>query len=327
MGLAQRPEQAEIYDRTFRSDLEAVSYYYALKNDHLPDFDNPVWINEKVRSQFVGPANPLMGLAADKIAVRDYLRFKGAEIAAPELIATGSSPGDLAATRLPARFALKASVGSGQNHLEHEACPTDRSRLVAMLKCWSEHDHWRHLGELHYRGVPKRWLIEELVTPHDRVVDYKFFCIHGEPVFVLVIADRVGRDYSCALFDLDWKPVDYHWRGFPTSLRGVDRPARLGQMIEEARRLSEDFLHVRVDFMQCGERLLFSELTFSGGAARNPFEPLLKNVEFGGMLDLAQSPTYLSRGKQIAASLGWTDTVPVYRWTAPPETASPALRA
>ena len=44
-------------------------------------------------------------------------------------------------------------------------------------------------------------------------------------------------------------------------------------MLAEARRLSEDFLHVRVDFLKFDGRLYFSELTFANLAARQPFMP------------------------------------------------------
>jgi TupA-like ATPgrasp len=303
IGLAPQSSQAEIYDGTFRSDAEAVSYFYAVRNDHLPDLDRPTWINEKVRWQFVNHPNPLMRLAADKLAVRDYLRLKGAALPPAEIVASGSSPQDLRQASLPQRFVLKATWASGYNHFEDGVSPTPRATLAAKFGRWRELDYWRHAAELHYRGLPKRWLAEEMLGPREAIVEYKFYCIHGEPVFVLVISDRAGPRYNCALFDLDWKPVDFHWRGYPATATATPRPARLGTLIEEARRLSEDFLHVRVDFIQAGGRLLFSELTFSGGAARNPFVPLVNNVEIGARLDLGRAPEYLARGERIAAEL------------------------
>ena len=305
VGLAQRPSQAEVYNATFRSDEQAVSYFYALRNDHLPDLENPTWVNEKVRWQFLNHPNPLMSLAADKIAMRDYLRFKGAMFAAPEILAKGSTAEELDKATLPRRFVLKATASSGQNHFEDGARPTPRAELVAKLDHWNSLDYWRHAGEMHYRSIEKRWLVEELLTPSDKLVEYKFYCIHGEPIFVLVISDRVGTNYNCALFDMDWKPSQFHWRGYPATARSTSRPAAFHKLIDEARRLSEDFMHVRVDFMQCGDRVLFSELTFSGGAARNPFVPLVKNVELGRMTDLDRAPEYLARGEKVASGLGW----------------------
>jgi TupA-like ATPgrasp len=304
IGLAPQWGQAEIYDGTFRSDHEAVSYFYALKNDHLPDFDRPTWINEKIRWQFVHHPNPLMGLAADKLTVREYLRYKGASLPAPEIVASGATVQELRQARLPQRYVLKASAASGQNHFEDPASPTPRATLAAKFERWALYDYWRYAAELHYRGLPHRWLAEELLGPREGIVEYKFYCIHGEPMFILVISDRRGPRYSSALFDLDWRPVDFHWRGYSPDAKSTPRPARLGTMIEEARRLSEDFLHVRVDFMQVGQRLLFSELTFSGGAARNPLVPLVRNVEIGALLDLRRAPEYLERGERIARQLG-----------------------
>ncbi len=310
IGLGRGSLQADVYDQTFRSDEEAVSYFYALRNDHLPDFENPTWVNEKVRWQFLNHPNPLMTLAADKVGVRDYLRLKGAEIEAPELFAVGTSPADLDRFDLPHRFALKCAASSGQNHFEDGVRPTPREELLSKLGRWGEKDYWRHAGELHYRGMEKRWLIEELLVPSGRIVEYKFYCILGEPVFILVISDRCGPKYSSALFDLKWRPVDFHWRGYPASAQATSRPAALEQLVAEARRLSEDFLHVRVDFLQCGDRLVFSELTFSGGAARNPFMPLMKNEEFAEMLDLGQAGERLERGRRLATALGWGEARP-----------------
>lgn len=70
-------------------------------------------------------------------------------------------------------------------------------------------------------------------------------------------------------------------------------------------RRKRDFMHVRVDFLQFGDRLVFSELTFADSAARVPFEPLERNVELGARMDLSRAPEYLVRGQMIATKLDW----------------------
>ena len=259
IGLGRGSLQADVYDRTFRSDEEAVSYLYALRNDHLPDFENPTWVNEKVRWQFLNHPNPLMSLAADKIAVRDYLRLKGAEIAAPELFAVGTDPADLDRVDLPQRFALKSRVEQRRRTTSRTACaPTPRDELLGKLAA---------LGRAGTTGAtpascttaacPKRWLVEELLVPQrpDRRVQ------------VLLHPGRAG------LHPGDLRPVrpEVQLRRSSTSSGGrststgaairrprrrPSRPAALEQLVAEARRLSEDFLHVRVDFLQCDDRLV-----------------------------------------------------------------------
>jgi hypothetical protein len=178
-----------------------------------------------------------------------------------------------------------------------------RKSLAARVAEWNDWDHWRFMAELHYRGIPKRWLAEEVIGSVEQIRECKFYCILGEPIFVLYITDRSETKYNCALLDLKWQQADYHWSDYPATIRAPERPAAFEQMLAEARRLSEDFLHVRVDFMEINRKPYFSELTFSGGGARNPFMPKLQNEALGERMDLSLAPSYLERGIRIASHL------------------------
>ncbi|WP_181164570.1 ATP-grasp fold amidoligase family protein [Amaricoccus solimangrovi] len=306
-GMLRQPVQETIYERVFSSELEMLTYAYARKNDHLPDLVNPTWYNEKVRWQFLHHPNPLMSLVADKIAVRDYVRYRGGCIQPPRLIAQGWTPRDLAGANLPARFVLKTSFGSGQNHIERGETPTRRSDLVAKLARWMGYDQWRSTGEFHYRAVPKRWLVEEYVpSAPGGQLEYKIFCMMGEPVFILVVKGRNEHGYRRNLYTPDWKPTAFHWKGFPVDPEPVPRPDRLEDMLADARLYARDFMSVRVDFFgSAGGRFDFSELTFASAAARVPFTPEEVNVRLGDMIDLSRADEYLEHGKRIAAELGW----------------------
>ena len=308
VGALRKPFQAAVYDATFRTDDEAVSYSYALRNDHLPDLDTPVWLNEKIRWQFLHHRNPLMSLAADKVAVRAYLKFKKAVVEAPKLLATGTDPKALVSMDLPARFMLKSNHGSGQNHKEDGSVPTPGTALAKRVAAWNEFDQWRRTGELHYRGIPKRWLIEELLPTGIKDLEFQVLCLHGVPQFISVITERLGKgpgNLKQVNMDPEWQPLDLAVRGLPNDRRPVPRPKALDLVLAEARRLSEDFMLVRVDFLQFGDRLVFSELTFADSAARVPFEPLERNVELGARMNLSRAPEYLARGQRIAAELDW----------------------
>lgn len=307
LGIMKRSEQEAVYERVFNSEAEMVSYAYARRNDHLPDLVNPVWYNEKVRWQFLNHRNPLMSLVADKIAVRDYVLYRGGHIAAPRLLAYGWSARELADVDLPAEFVLKTSFGSGQNHIERRDKNTPRMALVSKVESWMLYDQWRSTGEFHYRNVPKRWLVEEYVpSPPGTQREYKIFCMMGEPVFILVVKGRTDRGYRRNLYRPDWTPTDFHWKGNPVDPEPVPRPARLDEMLDDARRYAQDFLNVRVDFFEsAGGRVDFSELTFASAAARVAFTPEEANVRLGDMIDLTRAEEYLERGTRIAAELGW----------------------
>jgi hypothetical protein len=306
----RKSRQATVYDACFTTDLEAVSYYYATTNDHMPDFDCPELLNEKIRWQFLHHPNPLMSLAADKIAVRRYLNWKGATVQAPELLAVGEGPDQLARRELPERFALKSAFGSGQNHFEAGEAPTPRRVLTGKVAFWNIRERWRKSAELHYRPVPKRWLVEELLPAARQKLEYRVHCMMGEPVFLSVITERNagGRQGLAgirnALFDPDWRPLSF---GVDTMqpTRPAQRPDDLDLMLAEARRLAEPFLYVRVDFLKFDDRLTFSELTFAPMGARIPLKPFEVNRRLGALIDLDRAPEYLERGRRIAAELGW----------------------
>ena len=246
--------QAAAYDRTFRSDEEAVSYHYAARNDHLPDFDNPTWVNEKIRWQFLNHPNPLMQIAADKVgSARLPHATRTRRFCAPELLrGRHDARGSLLAADLPERFVLKSASGWAQNRFVDDPAPEARRALASTLAEWELWDHWRFLGELHYRGIPKRWLAEEVIGAPQRINEYKFYCLMGEPQFFMYMTDRTDTGVRCSLFDTamaaDALPLDR------PSRRRAERPERVPaafeKMLAEARRLSEDFMHVRVDFLE-----------------------------------------------------------------------------
>lgn len=310
-GLLGKPVQTVVHDAVFASDAELLSYAYARKNDHLPDLVNPVWYNEKIRWQFLNHRNPLMSLVADKIAVRDYITYRGGTIHAPELIASGWAPEDLAEIDLPEEFVLKTSFGSGQNHIERRGKRTNRATLVAKVRGWMSYDQWRSTGEFHYRPLPKRWLVEDFVACRAGQIEYKVFCMMGEPVFILAVKERTSKGYKRNLYWPDWTPTDFHWRNFPVDPVEVPRPERLEEMLADARRYAADFLHVRVDFFQSDDRIDFSELTFASAAARVPFTPEEANARMGDTIDLSRADEFLVRGTRITADLGWPPAPPL----------------
>ncbi len=324
-GLTTLTRQQALWDWGLGTDEQAITYHYALNNDHLPDLRQPVWLNEKIRWQFLNHPNPLMSLAADKVAVRDYLRHAGATIAAPELIAAGDSPEDFLRTPLPRRFVLKSTHGSAQLHIEDGAGRASRTALAGMIGEWNRRDWWRRCGELHYRGIPKRWLVEEYVPARQEKLEYKIFCFMGEPRFITVITERDGTSFRRVTMDRDWNRIAFTTRGFAPDPRTFAPPPELDTILAEARRLAAPFLHVRVDFLKFDGRLAFSELTFAAMGALLPFEPLEANIETGALMDLSQSESRLAAGRQTARRLGWPVSCPAAESAMVANAAGPAV--
>ncbi|MBC7137810.1 MAG: hypothetical protein H5U17_03510 [Defluviimonas sp.] len=293
-----------IHDATYRSEAELIAHSFASGHGHLPDMTDPKGYPEKIRWLIVNHRNPLISLVSDKIAVRAYLRYCGATIAAPGLIGTGHDPDEILHMPLPDSFALKASNASGHNHF-HEGGPVDRRALARIIAGWKGTDYWRKNGELFYRPIPFRFLLEEFLPHRRRKLEYKVFCFHGEPAFISAIVARQGARLMRAIYRPDWSKARFGTRGLGISRDEVPRPAELPLLLEEARRLSQHLIFARVDFLHFDDRLAFSEITFANDGARRPIDPPEMNLAIGRLIDLSREEAYLAEGRRIAAELGW----------------------
>lgn len=128
-------------------------------------------------------------------------------------------------------------------------------------------------GQLHYTKIKPCIIAEKLFVNSEDVshalVDYKIYCFHGVPECKIVVTNREKKkDYNLSLFDLEWnnismKSFDRNSKHFKEV--NVERPQSLDTMIEAAKKLSEGFPQVRVDFYDIEGKAVFGELTFTTG--------------------------------------------------------------
>ena len=101
--------------------------------------------------------------------------------------------------------------------------------------------------------------------------DYKIFCFDGEPKLIQVDYSRFinhKRNYYTPKWEFINEKVAYENDPYAN----INKPRDLNEMLECARKLSNGFPHVRVDFYNINDRLVFGELTFYHGAGYLKFE-------------------------------------------------------
>ena len=117
----------------------------------------------------------------------------------------------------------------------------------------------------------------------EELTDYKFFCFHGEPKFVQVDSGRF-TDHIRNFYTADWEFIDvkYGCKNDPNCV--IPKPDKLDEMLILARKLSEGFLHVRVDFYVANGDIYFGELTFHHGGGVMRVEPYEYDELWGSYL-------------------------------------------
>ena len=125
------------------------------------------------------------------------------------------------------------------------------------------------MREMQYRELPRQIIVETLVPargppPPD---DYKFHCIHGEPLLCQVDHGRFGAAWSRLFRVPGFEPMDAD-DGLVTPdsyrLPGADR---LAALTAAARALATPFDFVRVDLYDGEDGIYFGELTFTPAAS------------------------------------------------------------
>lgn len=120
------------------------------------------------------------------------------------------------------------------------------------------------------------------------MVDYKFYCFHGEPKFLYVSRGMDNHKTARMVFlSMDWESEPFGrddylpYEGLP------EKPQSFEEMVTCARVLSSGLPFVRVDFYDYGGRAMFSEMTFCPCAGYMLFNPLEWDEKVGDLLNLS----------------------------------------
>jgi TupA-like ATPgrasp len=166
----------------------------------------------------------------------------------------------------PDRCVIKPTHASGQIVVRKAGEEID----VEAICSWFKLNYYRVFREANYKNLLPKIIVEPILFDNDNLVDYKLFCIRGVPKLVQVDVNR-RIQHARTFYSVDW--VRQHYEFTYPSAGDIQRPDNLGDMLQVASRLSEDFSFVRVDLYSNGAETCVSELTHCPNAALGRFYP------------------------------------------------------
>ncbi len=207
------------------------------------------------------------GDLADKIKVREFVKSKIGANAIPQLYGTWDNANNIDWSRLHDKFVMKTNNGCGTNIIVRNKKELNIEKAKRQLHKWLRLPYGDLTGQIHYSKIQPQILAEELLEnpacPAQQPQDYKIFCFNGTPRFILYYEDRKvnGHVTPNMAFDIDWKPLqDIVLRPIG---HNIPAPASLQQMIDAAKRLSQDLTFARIDFYDIEGRMYFGEITLT----------------------------------------------------------------
>jgi len=271
--------------RRFIADRDYLARLYRRKFGRDPDLEHPTGFNEKILVKILHDRRRYLTLFADKLRIRDYVRYVAPALHLPALHWWSDRAESLPFDELPHAFALKANHGSGWVWLADDKTKVERSELVRAARKWLRSDFTIVGREWAYRDVRRSVYAEELLRDEARQLppDYKLFVFGGRVRVIQVDRDRFAR-HTQALYDERWNRIEGTVAAAPGA--PVPRPTSLDVMIEAAEALSANVDFVRVDLYEIGGRAYFGELTSSPNKGLSPFRPASLDAWFGSLLRL-----------------------------------------
>ncbi len=285
-------EQRKIITNAISAFLVSDFIYVAVKHyvriGRWPHIKNPRTLNEYMQWLKLYGCTALHQLCADKYRVRQYVSERvGSEYLIP-LIGVFESTDEIDWDALPDRFVIKANHGSGWNVLIHDKSKADWPDLCERLNIWLKANFYNKHRERQYKNMKPVLIIEEMLidTAGNVPDDIKVHCFDGcdGRKLIIQVARWIDGVRCLDFYDVNWNRYNFRLRKRPNFNDGMPRPKLLDEILSVAKKLSDDFEYVRVDFYEVENRLYFGELTFTQGAGFLGFYPDAADFELGSLI-------------------------------------------
>jgi hypothetical protein len=234
------------------------------------NLEDPVLFREKIVWLSFYSDTSLWPMLTDKYAVREYVETHCGKEILNDLYGVYQFPEEIDYDQLPDSFVLKTTNGCGNNFFvkDKKEIIKNTGKINNMLRKWIKYPYGELTGQVQYTKIKPRIIAEKFLRQSDysntSLIDFKFFCINGEPRYIQVISDRVpnSHQYKLMRYDLEWKAYPEYCAAKST-LGHYDRPETLNEMIRYAKQLSKIFPFVRVDLYEIDKKVVFGEMTFT----------------------------------------------------------------
>lgn len=258
-------------DLVFR--INRPMYYklrYFLIRRKIPNFSEPSNLSEWLLAKMLSPEFKRYSIYTDKIQVRSFVEGKGFGDSLPKIYDVWDSASDIDFSKLPKRFVLKTNHGCGNHIISLDKLSLNISLAVKSMNKLLKQRY--SIREPQYANIAPKVYAEEFIDDRSGYlpVDYKFMCVSGKVVCILVCTDR-QESYKLKVYDRTWNDISADFLIHSQSKRDICKPENLDHMINMAEVLSSDFEFVRVDLYDTGKKVYFGEMTFT------PNSSLLKN--------------------------------------------------
>lgn len=292
----QRQKSAHYHSRELWEDPQKLQQrleeIYEQRLGRRPDLNQPRTFTEKLNWLKLHDRRPLIAECCDKYSVKSYIaRSLGGPWHIPTIRAW-TAAGDIDFASLPNSFVLKVNWSSGYNVFVKDKRLLSRrteKRILAQINYWMQPMCNSYYDSFNwgYKNSRPIAYAEEYLDASCTTQEFKIFCFHGKPRFVLIEQNNGPEAGSRVCVDLDGKPLPFRFGQQPVTDR-YQLPKDYARMLESAEILSGPFPFVRIDFLGTEQRRMVGEMTFYSGGGFSVISPDGWDQKLGDLLHISR---------------------------------------
>ena len=252
---------------------------YKENTGKILNLENPELFNEKLWWLKINYRNNLMTKCSDKVLVRDYLEELSLSSLLTDIYGVYDKPEEIPFDEMKGKYFIKCNHVSGINRIfdSEKKSNFDKVDFEKLFNKALKMNYYYQSREWNYKNIKPKILVEKFIESQSSLLDYRFFCFHGEVKLIFVDIDTAAADGSHNpgakrnIYDRNFNLQDFTVGrdNFDESL--VKKPYNLDAMIEYAEKISEPFPFCRVDLYNNVGEIKFGEITFFPGGATQQF--------------------------------------------------------
>jgi hypothetical protein len=248
----------------FLSDRTYLKLIYWLRMGKALNLKNPQTFNEKLQWLKLYDRRPEYTTMVDKYQAKKYVADRIGEEYIIPTFGVWDKFEDIDFGSLPNEFVLKSTHDSGGVVIVRDKSKMDIAAARKKINTSLNKNYFWGGREWPYKNIKPRIICEKYMVSEcgSELIDYKFYCFHGEPKVIQVISERNNGHYYIDHYDLEWNKFIIPRKNYSKDPVAQDKPKDLDEMISISRELSKNIPFARIDLYNTESGISFGEITF-----------------------------------------------------------------
>ena len=251
---------------------------------------NPITIQDKLNWLIIHESPEHKTEIVDKILLHQYSKkILGKDICVP-ILKIYNNIDEIKLDELPDKFVLKCNHGSRFNILCNNKSHFNITEAKIKINKWMKINYGLSNYEYQYINIKRKIFAEKYLQ--DNIINYKFNCYNGNPIFIRVTLDLPDKSAKINnYYNLNWELNDLETNA-DKYIRNPEikfkKPKHLKLMLEISKKFAANFAFVRVDFYEIEEKIYLSELTFTPFNILMNYKDKNQSIYLGNLLNITK---------------------------------------